>query len=85
LRYRQPLPNGSRKLASVILGTVEQYPTKKAATVAAGAFQLSINSDNPSRGPMLFGVLIEKYVREEMPQRYSSRGKRTPLAVWTSV
>jgi integrase len=73
LRYRHPLPNGDRKLASVILGTIEQYPTKKAAKVAAGAFQLSINVDTPSGEPISFGVLIEKYVREELTERYSSR------------
>jgi integrase len=73
LRYRQPLPNGSNKLASVTLGTVEKYPSKKAADVAAGAFQLSINVDTPCREPISFGVLIEKFAREEMPERYSSR------------
>src|SRR5205823_3085099 len=73
LRYRKAWPDGSTKLASKMIGTKLQYPTKSQARKAAEAFLLSVNSDNPARHGVSWGALIERYVADAMPKRNSSR------------
>jgi len=72
LRYREPLAEGGTKLASRVIGSVEQYPTASAAWKAAEALRLSVNPDNPVQHGVSWGGLIDKYIAEEMPSRRST-------------
>ena len=62
---------GKRK--SVIVGTIEQYPSKAAALKASEGFRLIANPDNTTTHLIHFGGLIDRYVAEELPERKSSR------------
>ncbi|MFZ3212819.1 MAG: site-specific integrase [Terriglobales bacterium] len=73
LRYQESRTDGSRKLASVIVGTVEQYPTKALAQKAAEWLRLSANPDNPAQNTVSFGALVDRYIAQELPQRKSTR------------
>jgi integrase len=73
LRYRKPQPDGTKKLVSVFVGTVEKYPTKAHAKKAAEHLRLAANPDNPNRNPVTVGGLIDRYLVDELPARYSSR------------
>jgi integrase len=72
LRYRQPQPTGRRRLHSVVVGTVEKYPTEAEAWKAAEALRLSLNPDNVTQHTVTFGALIDRYVAEELPERKST-------------
>ena len=72
LRYREHLPNGIDTHRSMIVGTVEQYPTESHARRAAQALLLSINTDNSNVGLVTFGALIDRYIAEELPDRHST-------------
>jgi len=50
----------------VIVGNVEQYPTEAKAWLAAESFRLAVNSE-PQREDVLFGVLTDRYMRENFP------------------
>jgi integrase len=78
LRYRKPQPDGSTKLASKMIGTIEQYPTESQAWKAAEVFRLAANPDNPAQHGVSWGALVERYIAEEMPLR-SSRGYQSWL------
>ena len=48
LRYRETLTDGSKRVPSRVVGTIEEYPTKSQARTASMSLQLlSINSDKP--------------------------------------
>lgn len=67
-------PDGRRKRDSVIIGNIEQYPTEAQAWRAAESFRLAVNSPNPKEG-VLFGALVDRYVRDKLPKRYSTASK----------
>lgn len=73
LRYRKPQPDGSTKLASHMIGTIEQYPTESEAKKATDSFRLSVNPDNPAQYGVSWGALIDRYIGDEMPSRKSTR------------
>jgi hypothetical protein len=54
---------GKRK--SVIVGTIEQYPSKAAALKASEGFRLIANPDNTNTHLIHFGGLIDRYVAGE--------------------
>jgi integrase len=57
------------------VGTASQYPTAAAARKAVQALLLKINSDAPQRAlvGLALGTLIDRYIQEELPERYSTR------------
>jgi integrase len=76
-RYYDPLPDGTRSLKAVTVGTVEEFTSeaaiRKSPTVQA--ILMRINAAHPL-GPVTastMGALIARYEREEMPGRYSTR------------
>jgi integrase len=60
---------------SVTIGTKEQFPSKGAArkSPAAEQMRLKINHTQELAKELLFGTVIERYKREEMPRRFSTR------------
>ena len=67
-------PDGRRKRTTVIVGTVEQYPTEAQAWRAAESLRLAVNSAAPNEN-ILFGALVDRYVREKLPKRHSTASK----------
>ena len=67
-------PGGRRKRDSVIIGSVEEYHTEAQAWWATESFRLAVNSPKPNQD-VLFGALIDRYVREKLPKRYSTASK----------
>src|SRR5216683_1016886 len=66
--YRSTTPVGKRKENSVIVGSVQQYPSEADAWKAAEGLRLSIN--NPSSAEeTTFGAVIDRYIREAIPKR----------------
>jgi len=70
-RYWEPLAN-KRVRKGTVIGTIEQYPTKAAAEKAAERFRTKVNNGDQST-IVNFGQLIDRYIAEEIPQRYSTR------------
>lgn len=62
---------GKRK--SVIIGSIEKYPTKSEALKASEGLRVIANPDNVSAHEISFGVLIDRYVADELPERRSTR------------
>jgi integrase len=67
------MPSGQSVRRGVLIGTAEEYETKSEAEAAAGYRRLNANADNPHAGPVTFGMVIDKYIAEEMPDRISTR------------
>ena len=63
----------SRQRRSTTVGTVEQYPNKAAARQAVAALLLKLNSEVPHAGPVTFATLVDRYVEDELPERFSTR------------
>ncbi|MGH9444455.1 MAG: hypothetical protein ACRD3O_01765, partial [Terriglobia bacterium] len=57
------------------IGTLEQYPTETAARKAVQVLLLDLNAETPRAEIEVpaFGTLADKFVAEEMPERYSTR------------
>src|SRR5260370_2731353 len=72
LRYREHLPDGTDTHRSLIVGTVDQFPTVSRARRAAQSLLLGINADNPNAGGVIFGAVIDRYLAEELPDRHST-------------
>ena len=72
LRYREHLPDGTDAHRSLLVGTVEQFPTRSQARRAAQTLLLRINQDNPNSGVVIFGAVIDRYLAEELPDRHST-------------
>ena len=47
LRYRETLADSSKRMPSVIVGSIDEYPTKSKARTASMSLLLSINKDKP--------------------------------------
>ena len=56
-----------------LVRTVEQYPNKAAARQAVAALLLKLNSEVPHAGPVTFATLVDRYVEDELPERFSTR------------
>lgn len=67
-------PDSRRKREAVIVGNVEQYPTEAKAWLAAESFRLAATSE-PQSENVLFGALIDRYIREKLPRRHSTASK----------
>ena len=73
LRLRVTADDGSRKCASKLVGTVEEYPQKRLAEKAAEALRMEANPAEPSTPQVTMGGLIERYKLEKLPERYSTK------------
>jgi integrase len=73
-RYYETV-NGTRKRVQETIGTVERYPTEAAARKAVEGLLLKLNADSPQGQFVVpsFGALIDRYLMEELPERYSTR------------
>ncbi len=57
---------------SVEIGTVEKLPRRADAQRAAESLRLAANSDAPAIHGLTFAGLIDRYIADEMPKRYST-------------
>jgi integrase len=75
LRYRETLADGSKRVPSVIVGSIEEYPTESRARTASMSLLLSINQEKPEGVPVPFGAVIERYLAQELPERNSTASR----------
>jgi hypothetical protein len=75
LRYRETLADGSKRMPSVIVGSIEEYPTESRARTASMSLLLSINQEKPEGFPVPFGAVIERYLAQELPERNSTASR----------
>ena len=71
-RWREYAADGSCKKKCLEVGTVKQYPTKAAAWKRADTLRATV-TDNPRENSTLFAKLIDRYIKEEMPARFSTK------------
>src|ERR1700719_302645 len=71
-RWREYLPSGKMQRRGEMIGTIEEYPTKADAQKASEHLRLTANSDNPRARSLTFGALLDRYAKEEMPERHST-------------
>src|SRR5260370_3629908 len=71
LRYREYLLDGSAKQRSIIIGTVEERPTKAQARKRAQTLLLSINAEITNNQIVTFGALVDRHLAEEIPESTS--------------
>lgn len=69
LRYKDRL-TGERR--NVELGTVVDLPKYADAERAGEQYRILANPDRPQRG-VSFGALLDRYIKDEMPSRHSTR------------
>jgi integrase len=55
-----------------MIGTIQEYPTRAEALKASEHLRLRANSDNPRGETLTFGALLDRYRKEEMPERHST-------------
>ena len=73
-RYREANPDGSKRHASIIVGTLEEFPTKALAWKAAEILRISANPDNPAQMAVTLGAVAERFKKEELPElRHSTQ------------
>jgi integrase len=58
---------------SQVLGTVVDLPKRADAERAAEQYRLEANPDRPGEYGVSFGALLDRYIADEIPQRYSTR------------
>ena len=75
LRYRETLADGSKRMPSLIVGSIEEYPTESRARAASMSLLLSINQEKPDGVPVPFGAVIERYLAQELPERNSTASR----------
>jgi integrase len=71
-RWREYLPDGKTQRHGELIGTIDKYPTKADALRASEYLHLTANSDNPNSRGISFGALLDRYEKEEMPERHST-------------
>lgn len=76
-RYYETDPHGERRRKSFIVGVVTDYPTESAArkSPVVRSLLLRINAERPHHRlrPPLFGGVIARYEKEEIPERHSTK------------
>lgn len=72
-RYYESTPDGGRQRRATIVGMVSRYPTRADALRGVEALRLQLNADYPGSQSVTVGALIDKYLAEELPERYSTR------------
>jgi integrase len=71
-RWRDYLASGKMQRRGEVIGTIEKYPTKADAQKASERLRLTANADNPTVRMITFGALLDRYAKEEMPERHST-------------
>lgn len=71
-RWREYAADGSCTKPELEVGTLKQYPTKAAAWKRADTLRATV-TNNPKENTTLFADVIDRYVQEEMPERFSTR------------
>lgn len=76
-RYYESTENGTRQRKTATVGSVEKCGTKALAQRAVDAFLLKLNSETPqqSMAVVTFGAICDRYLEEELPERYSTTAK----------
>jgi len=72
-RYYEVGSDGRRHRRNRKIGTRAQYSTKGLAMQAVEALRLTINNRAARQRPVMMRSLIERYKKEELPQRYATR------------
>jgi integrase len=84
-RFYEQNADGSKTDRSVLLGSTIEYSTRSLARQAAErkALVLLANPDHISRNPVSVGMLLGRYLMEEIPDRYSTaRSYRSYIRKW---
>ena len=74
-RYYEDRATGERGRKSCIIGNLDKYRTESQARKAVEALLLKLNSETPLQRMAIvtFGGVCDRYVQEELPERYSTR------------
>src|SRR5258708_37168385 len=72
LRYRDTLADGSKRVPSLIVGSIKEYPTVSRARTARMSLLLSIDQKRPNGVPIPFGAAVECYLAIYVPERNST-------------
>ena len=74
-RYYEDAAGGGRARKALFIGTTDTYKTEAQARKAVEAILLNLNAEKPMHhlGTMTFGGLCDRYIAEELPERYSTR------------
>ena len=72
-RFREQAEDGKIVRRKIQLGTVQDLPTQADAFRASERFRVELNSEYSEGERLLFRELIDRYVREDLPERYSTR------------
>lgn len=78
-RFYELGAEGKRYYRRVRIGSDQQYRTETSALKALDGLRLSFNSGTFQAVPPTFGAVIERYLREESPERFSTRVSYTSL------
>ena len=71
-RWRESI-GGKVIRRSVMLGSLDEYPTRTLALRAAESWRIAVNDEATRRPPATFGAVLQRYIREQMPERISTR------------
>jgi integrase len=71
-RYYEQI-GGNRQRRHITVGTIEQYRNESDARRAVSGLLLKLNSEVPQAGAVMFAALVERYVEDELPERFSTR------------
>ena len=74
-RYYEDAATGGRTRKALFVGTTDKYKTEAQARKAVEAILLKLNAEKPMHhlGTVTFGGLCDRYIAEELPERYSTR------------
>ena len=72
-RFYERGSEGKRHYKRIRIGTKQQYPTEAAALKALEGLRLSVNSGTFQVETPSLGGVIDRYLREELPERFSTR------------
>ncbi|OFV95687.1 MAG: hypothetical protein A3H28_15515 [Acidobacteria bacterium RIFCSPLOWO2_02_FULL_61_28] len=78
-RFYETGSDGKRRYRRIRVGTKAQYPTRAEAMKAVEGLRLSINTGSFQMTPVRFGAVIQRYQREELPERFSTRACYTSM------
>src|SRR5579859_1550843 len=78
-RWRETQPNGDQINRKIVIGTVEQYPTKSAANKKVDALRIDINKETPRSviEPLTVEQLIAHYKAKELNESNQTKAYST--------
>ena len=78
-RYYETGSDRKRHYRRIRVGTKAQYPTSAEAMKAVEGLRLSINTGNFQAAPVRFGAVVQHYLIDELPERFSTRASYNSL------